>query len=391
MNKHVIIVHYHELSLKGKNRNWFEKTLLKNIKRHLYNLPFSNISRLSGRIIIEEIDSSLLDQYINIMSNVIGIRNFILAAETPLDLEQIKNKALEASHSYDKKNSFRISSRRQNKNFKFTTRQINQIVGQHIVDQKGLKVNLDNPDLDILIEIVNDKAFIGTKKIRTFGGLPVGTGESALSLISSGIDSPVASFNIIKRGVSLDYIHFHSAPATSRQSIYNVESILKQLCRYQMNCTLYLFPLLDIQNIIMDQIDSKYWVVLFRRAMIKIANKVAKEYRYKVLISGENIGQVASQTLSNIATIDDASSIPIIRPLAGHNKEEIVDQAEIIDTYQISIEPYQDCCSYFVPPNPETKSNLDRIQRLEKKFNLDEMINDYRNKIEVKEFSYYEK
>lgn len=391
MNKHVIIVHYHELSLKGKNRNWFEKTLLKNIKRHLYNLPFTNISRLSGRMIIEEIDSSLLDQYINIMSNVIGIRNFILAVETPLDLEQIKNKALEASHSYDKKNSFRISSRRQNKNFKFTTRQINQIVGQHIVDQKGLKVNLDNPDLDILIEIVNDKAFIGTKKIRTFGGLPVGTGESALSLISSGIDSPVASFNIIKRGVSLDYIHFHSAPATSRQSIYNVESILKQLCRYQMNCTLYLFPLLDIQNIIMDQIDSKYWVVLFRRAMIKIANKVAKEYRYKVLISGENIGQVASQTLSNIATIDDASSIPIIRPLAGHNKEEIVDQAEIIDTYQISIEPYQDCCSYFVPPNPETKSNLDRIQRLEKKFNLDEMINDYRNKIEVKEFSYYEK
>ena len=391
MNKHVIIVHYHELSLKGKNRNWFEKTLLKNIKRHLYSLPFTNISRLSGRMIIEEIDSSLLDQYINIMSNVIGIRNFILAVETPLDLEQIKNKALEASHSYDKKNSFRISSRRQNKNFKFTTRHINQIVGQHIVDQKGLKVNLDNPDLDILIEIVNDKAFIGTKKIRTFGGLPVGTGESALSLISSGIDSPVASFNIIKRGVSLDYIHFHSAPATSRQSIYNVESILKQLCRYQMNCTLYLFPLLDIQNIIMDQIDSKYWVVLFRRAMIKIANKVAKEYRYKVLISGENIGQVASQTLSNIATIDDASSIPIIRPLAGHNKEEIVDQAEIIDTYQISIEPYQDCCSYFVPPNPETKSNLDRIQRLEKKFNLDEMINDYRNKIEVKEFSYYEK
>ena len=139
MNKHVIIVHYHELSLKGKNRNWFEKTLLKNIKRHLYNLPFTNISRLSGRMIIEEIDSSLLDQYINIMSNVIGIRNFILAVETPLDLEQIKNKALEASHSYDKKNSFRISSRRQNKNFKFTTRQINQIVGQHIVDEKGLK------------------------------------------------------------------------------------------------------------------------------------------------------------------------------------------------------------------------------------------------------------
>ncbi len=391
MSRHVIIVHYHELSLKGKNRNWFEKTLLKNIKRHLSNLAFTNISRLSGRIIIEGIDSTIWNEYSDIMSNVIGIRNFILAAETPLDLEQIKNKALEACDSYNKNNNFRISSRRQNKNFKYTSHKINQIVGQHIVDQKGLMVNLNNPDLDILIEIVNDKAFIGTKKIRAFGGLPVGTGESALSLISSGIDSPVASFNIIKRGVSLDYIHFHSAPATSRQSIYNVESILKQLCRYQMNCTLYLFPLLDIQNIIMDQIDSKYWVVLFRRAMIKIANKVAQQNRYKVLISGENIGQVASQTLSNIATIDDASSMPIIRPLAGHNKEEIVDQAEIIDTYQISIEPYQDCCSYFVPPNPETKSKLDRIQMLEKKFNIDYMINDYQNKIEVKEFSYYEK
>ena len=158
-----------------------------------------------------------------------------------------------------------------------------------------------------------------------------------------------------------------------------------------MDCKLFLFPLLDIQNIIMDKIDSKYWVILFRRAMIKISNLLAMEKGYKVLISGENVGQVASQTLSNIVAVDDATSIPILRPLAGHNKEEIVLQAEKIGTYEISIEPYQDCCSYFVPPNPETKSKLDRIQRLERSIEIDKLIAEYHQKIEIKEISFYEK
>ena len=177
------------------------------------------------------------------------------------------------------------------------------LVGKHIQSKTGLKVNLTNPDIDVIIEIVNNTVFIGTVKIETYGGLPVGTGERALSLISSGIDSPVASFNILKRGVKLDYIHFHSSPATTKQSIYNVESLLKILCKYQIDCKLYLFPLLKIQNKIMDTIDSKYWILLFRRAMVKIANIVATNNNHKVLISGENIGQVASQTLSNIVAI----------------------------------------------------------------------------------------
>ena len=391
MIENVIIVHFHELSLKGKNRSWFEKTLLKNIKRHLIGLPYSNINRLSGRIIIEHIDIDLWNQYSKVLSDLIGIRNFILASRVLLDIDLIKSEALKASKAGKPNGTFRISARRQNKNFKFNSHEINQIVGEYVVNNTDLNVNLNNPDIDILIEIVNETVFIGTKKINAFGGLPVGTGEKGLSLISSGIDSPVASFNLIKRGVSVDYIHFHSSPVTSRQSIYNVESILRELCRFQMDCKLFLFPLLDIQNIIMDKIKSKYWIILFRRAMVKISNLIAIENGHKVLISGENVGQVASQTLSNIVAVDDASTLPIIRPLAGHNKEEIISQAELIGTYEISIEPYQDCCSYFVPPNPETKSKLDRIQRLEKSLNLDEIINSYSENIEIKEISFYEK
>ena len=391
MIEHVIIVHFHELSLKGKNRSWFEKTLLKNIKRHLIGLPYSNINRLSGRIIIGDIDFSLWDRYTRALSDLIGIRNFILASKVDLDIDKIKEEALKTIKLDTSKDTFRVSARRQNKIFKLNSNEINQIVGEHIVKNTDYSVNLGSPDIDLIIEIVNETVFIGTKKINAFGGLPVGTGEKGLSLISSGIDSPVASFNLIKRGVELDYIHFHSSPATSRQSIYNVESILNELCRFQMDCKLFLFPLLEIQNIIMDKIDSKYWVILFRRAMVKIANLLAIDNRYKVLVSGENVGQVASQTLSNIVAVDDAATIPIIRPLAGHNKEEIVSQAEQIGTYEISIEPYQDCCSYFVPPNPETKSKLDRILKLEDSLQLNEMIMSYNQNIEIKEISFYEK
>ena len=388
--QHVIIVHFHELSLKGKNRSWFEKILLKNIKRHLFNLPYKKIKILFGRIVIENINITLWDQYNKVLSDLIGIRNFILASQIPLDIEQIKIASLKACKSENILGSFRVSARRQNKNFIHNSQDINQIVGKYIQKHTGFEVNLTSPTIDVLIEIVNEIAFIGTKKVDAYGGLPVGTGESALSLISSGIDSPVASFNIIKRGVTLDYIHFHSSPATNRQSIYNVENILKELCRYQMDCKLYLFPLLDIQNLIMEKVDSKYWIILFRRAMIKISNLLAYKNGYKVLVSGENVGQVASQTLSNIVAVQDASIIPIIQPLAGYNKEEIVIQAEKIGTYAISIEPYQDCCSYFIPPNPETKAKLERIQKLEQKIDLSEVINNYNDNLEIKEISFYE-
>ena len=388
MIEDVIIIHLHELTLKGKNRSWFENILINNLKKHLYKLPYQAIKIVSGRILVTSISRELWEEYRDILKCVIGIRNFILTKRVPLEIEDIKEEALLACQSLDIKGSFRISARRQNKNFKYNTSEINIIVGEFVQKNTGLSVNLGDPDINIIIEIVNNDVFIGVHKINAYGGLPVGTSETALSLISSGIDSPVASFNMIKRGIKLDYIHFHSAPTTSKQSVYNVISILKVLSQYQLDSKLYLFPLLDIQNKIMDEVDSKYWIILFRRAMITIASKVAIKNNYKVLISGENIGQVASQTLSNIVAVQNASDLPIIRPLAGYNKEDIVNQAQDIGTYDISIEPYEDCCSYFVPPNPETKAHLIRIQNIENKIDLNNLINSNLTKIEMEEITY---
>lgn len=388
MIEDVIIIHLHELTLKGKNRSWFENILINNLKKHLYKLPYQAIKIVSGRILVTSISRELWEEYRDILKCVIGIRNFILTKRVPLEIENIKEEALLACQSLDIKGSFRISARRQNKNFKYNTSEINIIVGEFVQKNTGLSVNLGDPDINIIIEIVNNDVFIGVHKINAYGGLPVGTSETALSLISSGIDSPVASFNMIKRGIKLDYIHFHSAPTTSKQSVYNVISILKVLSQYQLDSKLYLFPLLDIQNKIMDEVDSKYWIILFRRAMITIASKVAIKNNYKVLISGENIGQVASQTLSNIVAVQNASDLPIIRPLAGYNKEDIVNQAQDIGTYDISIEPYEDCCSYFVPPNPETKAHLIRIQNIENKIDLNNLINSNLTKIEMEEITY---
>ena len=388
MIEDVIIIHLHELTLKGKNRSWFEKILIRNLKQHLYKLPYQAIKIISGRILITAINREHWEDYRDILKCVIGIRNFILTKRVPLKIKDIKEEALLACQSLNLKGSFRISARRQNKNFEYNTNQINMIVGEFVQENTGLSVNLGSPDINIIIEIVNNDVFIGVHKIDAYGGLPVGTSETALSLISSGIDSPVASFNMIKRGIKLDYIHFHSAPTTSKQSVYNVISILKALARYQLNSKLYLFPLLDIQNKIMDEVDSKYWIILFRRAMVNIASKIAMSNNYKVLISGENIGQVASQTLSNIVAVQDASELPIIRPLAGYNKEDIVNQAQDIGTYDISIEPYEDCCSYFVPPNPETKAHLARIQSIETKIDLKNLINSNLTKIEMEEIIY---
>ena len=388
MIENVIIVHLHELTLKGKNRPWFEKILIDNLKSHLNKLPYQKIKILAGRILVTNIDKDLWTQYKYVLKSVMGIRNFILTKRVSLEIKDIKKEALKICQDINIQGSFRVSARRQNKNFKYNTNQINNIVGEFIQKNMDLDVNLNNPDINIIIEIVNNDAFIGADKVDAYGGLPVGTSETALSLISSGIDSPVASFNMIKRGVKLDYIHYHSSPTTSKQSIYNVINILQVLCRYQLDCKLYLFPLLEIQNKIMDKVNSKYWIILFRRSMIKIANKIAINNNYKVLVSGENVGQVASQTLSNIVAVQDSSTLPIIRPLAGYNKEDIINQAQQIGTYDISIEPYEDCCSYFVPPNPETKANLDRIKSIEEKIELDNLINRNLSKIEIKEISY---
>tara|TARA_Y100000996_G_scaffold411853_1_gene396765 strand:+ start:59 stop:1228 length:1170 start_codon:yes stop_codon:yes gene_type:complete len=389
MNNQCILIHYHEIGLKGNNRSWFEDKLLRNIQIQLNTLPYKEIKIAAARIFIIGINPEYYDKYNNCLKNVMGIKHAFIMSIADLNNDAI-GEAVQILIQDLEFESFRISTKRQDKNFNFSSQEVNQIIGSKVVQSLSKKVNLDNPDLNIIIEIVNGKAYLGYRKIIGYGGLPVGTGEKALSLISSGIDSPVASFLLAKRGVDVHYIHFNSMPSTSMQSVNNVKEILMQLSKYQITCQLYNIPLLSIQEKIMQNISSKYWVIFFRKAMYSVANLLASHLSIDALITGENIGQVASQTISNIRAASDSVDIPVLRPLAGMNKEEIIDIAEKIGTYEISIKPYEDCCSFFVPKNPATSTRLSQMQYMNEKIDLEKDYEELLKNIQPERISIYE-
>ena len=382
MGQYCILIHYHELGLKKKNRTWFEKIFQKNINTHLKSLPFQNINTYASRVFVFGINHEKWSDYKKILKNIMGLKNAILMYKIDADLIQIENvaKMLIKDKTFE---SFRISSRRQDKQFKYTSKEMDRLIGTKVQEACKKNVSLNKPDVNIMIEIVRGQAFIGTEKITGYGGLPNNTGETAISLLSSGIDSPVASFQILKRGVNLVYAHFHSAPATNKQSINNCKSIINTLSQFQPNTILYIYPLLEIQKLIMDKAPDKLWVIMFRRAMIKLSCLLAEELNAKALITGENIGQVSSQTLSNIHTISSISNFPIIRPLAGHNKEEIINLAKMINTYEDSIAPHQDCCAFFTPIHPELKGHIKKIEYIESTLNTDSLYKEIIDKREV--------
>ena len=381
MSQYCILIHYHELGLKKDNKSWFEKVFQKNIRTHIQTMQFKNINTYASRVFIYGIDETKWNIYKQKLKNVMGLKNATLMQKIDADVEQIQNIAKQISGTV-KHNSFRITTKRQDKGFQLTSHQINELVGAEVQKMTRKPVSLNKSDLNIIIEIVRGQAFIGHDKIEGYGGLPNGTCESAISLLSSGIDSPVASFQILKRGVKIIYAHFHSAPATNKQSIDNCKEILKSLSKFQPNSTLYIYPILELQKKIMEKIDDKFWVIMFRRVMVKLSCMLADELNAKALITGENIGQVSSQTLSNINAISSVSNLPILRPLAGHNKEEIIKIANEIETYEHSIAPHQDCCSFFLPLHPELKGNVRAIERMEIKLNLEKI---YQNVIDSRE------
>ena len=371
---YTILIHYSEIALKKNNRSFFENIFIKNIKIHLKDLRYSSITLVAARVFINGIDNNLLNDYKERLKNVMGLKNATIMLKTKSNLNDIKEAALLLIKNKNF-NNFRISTKRHDKQLNFDSQDANSIIGDCIRKASKKPVNLDNPDCNIIIELLKNKSFVGIDKLLGYSGLPANCQEKAISLISSGIDSPVASFEMIKRGVDVSYVHFHSYPAVNQQSIENVKKILNVLSQYQLNSTLYLVPLLEIQQHIMQTIPDKYWVIFFRRYMIKIACDLAKKMNAVVLITGDSVGQVASQTLSNIRAISEVSNIPIIRPLSGYNKEDIVNKAKDIGTYDISIEPYEDCCSFFVPPHPETKAKMEQIDRLDSNLNLTDLVN----------------
>ena len=382
-----ILIHYSEIALKKNNRKFFEKIFINNIQSHLSGLKYSSIKLYEARVFIHNVNINHWEKFKKRLFNIMGLKNFVLMIKTTSDINAINKASL---HLVKNKqfNSFRITSKRNYKKLDFNSQDANIKVGEFIQTKTKKSVNLDFPELTIHIELLKKNSYVGIDKNNGYSGLPANCQERGLSLISSGIDSPVASFEMIKRGVTLDYVHFHSYPAINKQSINNVKKLLDVLSTYQLKSTLHLVPLLDVQKKIMEVVPDKYWVIFFRKYMIQIANDIAAKNNALALITGDSIGQVASQTLSNIHAISNESQLPIIRPLSGMNKEDIINRAVKIGTYDISIEPYEDCCSFFVPVHPETKAKLDQVNQISLKIDMDDIYVNTMSNIELHEFKY---
>jgi thiamine biosynthesis protein ThiI len=386
-SKRLILIHYHEVGLKGKNRGRFENRLLDNISRSLKGIDHGPVRRIFGRMLLDLKPNTPIDAVRERLSRVFGIANFSEAVVAPANIEDIRDTAwaLVQQMSFG---SFKVAARRADKTFPLTSGEINIDVGAHLQELSQAQVKMDDPDLTCHIEISHQGVFVYTEKVPGPGGLPVGSNERAVSLLSSGIDSPVASYKIMKRGVQLSFVHFHSQPYTNKNSQRNTEELVSLLTRHQYKSTLYLVPFVEIQKQIMTIAPTGYRVILYRRYMFRIAESLAKSEGALALVTGENVGQVASQTLSNMRAIEEVTTLPILRPLAGDNKEEIIIDARKIGTYETSIEPYEDCCTVFVPKHPETRADLDKIREIEKNLDIDELYEQTVAQTEVKQFTF---
>ena len=366
------VVHYGEIGIKGRNRKLFENALVKNIRKIVGGKNYNYVKRIFGRIIIKY--DTIKEKYLEEkLRKVFGVAHFSFALSCDQDIDSINRCSLEILKKA-KFSSFRVETRRARKDFEFSSQEVNEKVGSFILKNIGnIKVDLENPGAVLFIEIVDKYAFIYVQKIKGLGGLPVSVSGKVVSLISSGIDSPVASFLMMKRGAQVTYVHFHSYPQTSRESIKNVENLVEILNVYQNESKLYLIPFLDIQKKIVEKGYVADRVILYRRMMMRIAQIIVADEKAEALATGESLGQVASQTLTNMNVISEAVDMQILRPLVSYDKQEVVEQAKNIKTYGLSIMPYEDCCSLFVPKSPNTRANINEIKDQEKEMDIKSM------------------
>ena len=387
-----VLVHYHELALKGRNRKHFEYRLVHHIRRALKPLTHVHVDALQGRIRVSFADEAAWPRLKDQLKRVFGIVNFSLTRSVPLPHDNPDLTALSAAiqstlptYPYD---TFRVSAKRADKRFPKTSMDVEQEIGAAVVEQTGKRVRLKNPDLTILVELVPPEAYYSCQKEAGPGGLPTGTGGKVVSLISGGIDSPVATYRMLKRGCKAVFVHFHGRPYLSRVSEEKVQDIVKLLTSYQLHSRLHLVPFGEIQSQIVLNSPPPVRVVLYRRLMLRIAEKIAEQEGAWGLVTGESLGQVASQTPENIVVVNQATTLPILRPLIGMDKIEIIQQAQTIGTFDTSIEPDQDCCTLFVPKHPRTRCELLSILRVEEHLDIPGLIQQGLQETELMEFTH---
>jgi tRNA uracil 4-sulfurtransferase len=367
-----IILHYQEIALKGANRPWFVARLVRNLREATRRLDV-RVNVLMGRIeIIVGPGASWADVKERV-ARVFGVANFARAGRAPLDVDAIAKHILEDLGDIQT-GTFRVSARRADKRFPLTSPQIEREVGGRIKEARGWRVDLGAPELTIHVEALTNEAFYYFGKERGAGGLPVGSSGRVACLLSGGIDSPVAAWRMMRRGCRIVFVHFHSYPILSRASQEKARELVRLLTQYQYQSRLFLVPFGEIQQRVTLSVAPPLRVVIYRRLMMRIAESIGHANRVQALVTGEVVGQVASQTLENLTLINDIVSMPVLRPLVGMDKDEITAAAQGIDTYPISIIPDQDCCTLFTPRHPATRARRGDVEHAEAALDVQEIV-----------------
>ena len=384
---HSVIAHYQELALKGRNRPWFLHRLVRNLKTLLADLGVEEVLMPMGRIEIRLPSEEIWPEVRERLRRACGLANFSLARRAPLAVEALIHEVV--SHLPDVSvPSFRVRVRRADKQFAIPSPELERVIGRRVQEARGWPVDLSNPAFVIGVEIVPGGAFYYFDKERGPGGLPSGTSGRVAVLLSGGIDSPVAAWRMMKRGCRATLVHFHSYPFLSRTSQDKARDLAQLLTRHQLHTRLYLVPFGELQREITLSVPGPLRVVVYRRLMLRIAERIAHDVNARALVTGDVVGQVASQTLENLSVISSVATLPVLRPLVGMDKEEITKDAQRIGTYGTSIVEDEDCCTLFTPRFPATRAAREEVERAERALDLDALVGEGLDGVIVEDFSF---
>ena len=385
----VIMAKYGEIALKGLNKNTFEDLLVRNIKRRLKKCGEFHITRNQSTVYIApENDECDMEKAIWWVTRTFGVAAVQRAAVLPKDFGEIVRLGMPyLEEVLGAAKTFKVEAKRSDKRFPMRSPEIQVELGAAILEAfPHLTVNVHEPDITVKCEIRDTNAYLSAERIIGVGGIPVGSSGTALLLLSGGIDSPVAGYMMAKRGIGIDAIHFQSPPYTSERALLKVEELCEELVPYCGDIRFYAVPFTEIQEALRDNCPEEYFTVIMRRLMIKITNRLCAQKDYKAIITGESVGQVASQTIMALGCTDKVAEYPVFRPAIGLDKKEITEIARKIGTFETSIQPYEDCCTVFTPKHPKTKPTIEEIEKAEAKFDFEPLIQKAIEGIEIRDF-----